>query len=127
MLNKIVLQGRLTRDPELKNTSNQKLFCSFMVASERPKYGEKTETDFLPCVAWEKTASFLGNYFHKGDMILISGRLNSRKYDDNGTSRTIYEILVESIDFCGGKTQPQTQQAQTQPVQSTQEEVPFEV
>lgn len=131
MLNKIILQGRLTREPEIKSTSSGKHFAQFTIASDRPKYGDKQETDFISCIAWEKTATFLGNYFHKGDMILITGRMTSRGYEtQSGEKRTAYEVLTESIDFCGSKAQPQPQaqaQAQTPPLQSTQEEIPFEV
>ena len=111
MLNKITLQGRLTRDPEPRNTQSQIAFCNFCVASERNFSGQdgQKQTDFINCVAWRKTAEFLGRYFHKGDMILLSGTLQSRKYDDNGQQRTMYEVLVEEINFCGGQAQNQTQ------------------
>lgn len=103
MLNQITLQGRFTADPETKTTANSGSFCSFMIASERPKdsKGER-KTDFIPCMAWGKTAEFISQYFRKGDMAIISGRLQSRNYEKDGQKRCAYEIYAMQIDFCGG-------------------------
>lgn len=114
MLNRITVQGRLTRDPEVNATTNQTVYCRFQIASERNFGGQdgQKQTDFLPCVAWKQKAQFLGQYFHKGDMILISGTLQSRQYDDSqGQKKTSYEILVDEIDFCGGRREEERQES----------------
>lgn len=134
MLNRITLQGRFTKDPEIRSTQNQTIFCNFMVACDRNFSGQdgQKQTDFIPCVAWKQKAQFLGQYFHKGDMILLSGMLTSRQYDDqNGQRKTVYEILVDEINFCGSKTQGQAQpqppmQAQGEPLPED-DFLPFDV
>lgn len=127
MLNRITLQGRLTKDPEIRSTQNQTIFCNFMVACDRNFSGQdgQKQTDFLPCVAWKQKAQFLGQYFHRGDMILLSGMLTSRQYDDqNGQRKTVYEILVDEINFCGSKTQGQGQAQPQPPMQAQGEPLP---
>ena len=105
MLNTIIIQGRLTKDPEIRNTSNNKTVCSFNIACDRPYKddgGNKT-TDFIPVVAWHSTAKFVNQYFNKGDMIIVQGRLQSRNYtDNNGDERKVYEVLAEQVNFAGG-------------------------
>ena len=102
MLNTIILQGRLTRDCEVRYTGNGKAVASFTLAVDRA--GKDGGADFIPCVAWEKTAKFLEQYFHKGDLCLVNGRMQSRDYEDkNGNKRTAYEVVVREVNFCGGK------------------------
>lgn len=103
MLNTIILQGRLTKDAEVRYTQSNKAVASFTVAVDR--FGKNSETDFINCVAWEKTATFVENYFHKGDMILVQGRMQSRNYEDkDGHKRTAFEVLVNEVNFCANKT-----------------------
>lgn len=106
MLNVVAIQGRLTRDPELKNTQSGTSVCSFSVACDRsytPK-GEERKADFFEIVAWRQTAEFICKYFQKGSMIAIEGSLQSRNYQDkNGNNRTKIEILANNVSFCGGK------------------------
>lgn len=135
MLNKIILQGRLTKDPEIRLTANQTAFCNFSVASERSFSGQdgQRQTDFINCIAWKQKAQFLGQYFHKGDMILLSGTLQSRNYqDNNGQNRTAFEVLVEDINFCGGGQRQTQPQAQAQPpvypdLPTDTDALPFEI
>lgn len=103
MLNTIILQGRLVADPEMKQIPSGVHLCSIMVASKRN--GKKdSDTDFIPCIAWSKTADFIQKYFHKGDMVLIAGRLQSRNYEDReGNKRTAYEVSIAEVNFCGGE------------------------
>lgn len=106
MLNKLTIQGRLTRDPELKYTTNQNAFIAFPLAVERDAKGADgtRATDFIYCTAWRSTAEFISKYFHKGDMAIVSGRLQSRKYTDkSGADRVVWEVLVENIYFGGNK------------------------
>lgn len=105
MLNEIILQGRLTTDPELKVTSNNKPVTSFSIAVERDfsTDGEK-ETDFINIVAWNNTAEFINKYFTKGKQIIVRGSLRVRKWQtENGEKRNTTEVLAEKVYFCGDK------------------------
>ena len=107
MLNSIIIMGRLTRDPELRRTGSGIAVASFSVAVERDwpnkETGEK-ETDFINCVAWRQTGEFVSKYFQKGSMIVVSGRLQIRKWtDDNGNNRTTAEIVTDNVYFGEGK------------------------
>ena len=98
MLNKIVAMGRLTRDVELRYTQNQTPVASFTIACDRD-LGDK-QTDFLDCVAWKKTAEFVNNYFRKGSMAIVSGRLQIRDWTDkDGNKRKTAEIVADSVYF----------------------------
>ena len=99
--------GRLTRNPELRQTDKGTLVCSFSVAVDNG-YGETKKTDFINCVAWKSTAEFVSKYFAKGQMIALLGRLSTRTWDDNGTTRYATEVMVREVEFCGGKTEGQS-------------------
>ena len=104
MLNMITIQGRLVADPEMKKIPSGTHLISMTVACERPrnKDGDKV-TDFIPCIAWAKNADFIQQYFHKGDMLIIQGRLQSRNYEtQDGQRRIAYEVSVSEANFCGG-------------------------
>ena len=102
MLNRIVLMGRLTRDPELRRTQSGTAVCSFTLAIDRDRKdanGEK-QTDFIDCVAWSKQAEFVAQWFSKGMMAIVVGRIQSRKWQDqNGNNRTAIEINCEEVSF----------------------------
>lgn len=107
MLNSIIIMGRLTRDPELRRTGSGIAVASFSVAVDRDytsdPNGEK-ETDFINCVAWRQKAEFVSKYFEKGSMIVVSGRLQIRKWTDNdGNNRTTAEIVADSVYFADNK------------------------
>lgn len=107
MLNHITVMGRLTRGPELRRTGSGKPVTSFTLACDRDfknsQTGEK-EVDFLDCVAWGSTAETVERYFRKGQMAMVTGRLQIRQYTDkNGQKRRYAEILVSSVYFCGSK------------------------
>lgn len=98
MLNTITIMGRLTKDPELRYTQSNTPVTSFTVACERD-FGDK-QTDFIDCVAWRQTAEFVEKYFSKGSMIVVDGRLQSRKWEDNnGNKRTAWEVLADHVYF----------------------------
>lgn len=106
MLNHIDIGGRLTKDPELRYTQSQVAVCSFSVTVERDyaPQGQQKETDFFECVVWRQGAEFVSKYFHKGDMILVGGRMQSRKYTGNdGIERRVWELAVENTYFGGSK------------------------
>ena len=102
MLNKIILMGRLTRDPELRRTGTGTAVTSFSLAVDRDfksQSGEK-ETDFIDIVAWRSTAEFVSKYFTKGRMAVVEGRLQIRPYTDrDGNKRTAAEVVAENIYF----------------------------
>ena len=106
MLNKIFLMGRLTKDPELRRTQSGTAVASFSIAVDRDhgKKGEDKETDFIDIVAWRSTAEFVCKYFTKGQLIALSGRIQSRSYEDKtGSKRTAVEVVAEQVSFCGPK------------------------
>ncbi len=102
MLNKIILMGRLTRNPELRRTQNGTAVVSFSLAVDRDfknQAGEK-ETDFIDIVAWRSTAEFVSKYFTKGRMAVVEGRLQMRDWKDrDGNSRRSFEVLADSVYF----------------------------
>lgn len=111
MLNHITIMGRLTRDPEYRTTSSNLSVANFSVAVDRdfPGQSGEKETDFIDCVAWRKTAEFLIKYFTKGDMIVVSGRLQIRPWTDkDGNKRRTAEIVADNIYFGGSKRDADT-------------------
>ena len=107
MLNQIAIQGRLVRDPELRRTNSGKAVTSFTLACDRDFKNQQTgekEVDFIECVAWGGTAEMVEKYFSKGQMAIVTGRLQLRDWTDkNGQKRRTAEILVSSVYFCGSK------------------------
>lgn len=102
MLNHIILSGRLVKGPELRMTQNQKAVTSFTIACERD-HGDK-QTDFIDCVAWLHTAEFVSKYMHKGQLVIVSGRLQSRKWEDrDNNKRTSWEVLADKVYFAESK------------------------
>lgn len=118
MINRIVLMGRLTADPEVKQTNTGTSICRFTIAVERNFAGAdgKRQTDFIPCTAWRQTADFIGRYFAKGSMMAVDGSFQSQRYTDNsGNARTAYTVNVEQVSFAGDKPQDKAPaQSQTQ-------------
>lgn len=107
MLNQITIAGRLTRDPELRHTANGTAVASFALAVDRDytsKDGGERETDFVDVVAWRSTAEFVSKYFTKGQLAIVSGRLQIRPWtDDNGNKRRSTEVVAEHVYFGGSK------------------------
>lgn len=103
-MNSLIIKGRLTSDPELKNTSNATEYCNFTVAVDRYAGKDKEkETDFIPCQAWRQTAVFVQQYFKKGQEILVGGEIRFDKYEKDGEKRTYSFVQVNRVEFCGGK------------------------
>ena len=102
MINKVILSGRITRDIEIKTTPSGTAVTQFSLAVEHSfaKQGEERQTNFITCVAWGKTAEFIGRYFSKGRSIVILGNLRTRTYDDkNGTKHYVTEVYVDEAQF----------------------------
>lgn len=116
-MNNIVLAGRLTKTPELKATNSGVDVLPFTIAVNRAyaKSNDEVTADFIPCIAWRKTATFISKYFNKGDGIVIKGRLETRKWvDNNGNNRVAYEVIVENTEFPQGKSKNNTTATNTQ-------------
>lgn len=108
-MNKVILCGRLTADPELRQTQSGVATCRFTIAVDR-KYADKStgekQADFISCTAWRQTAEFVSRYFNKGKMIIIEGSLRSGSYQDrNHPDVTHYttEVFVDNVEFAGDK------------------------
>ena len=109
MLNKVILMGRLTRDPELKSTQSGVYVASFTLAVDRSyiKEGTERETDFLDCVAWRGTAEFISRHFKKGMQVAVTGRIQTRKWKDQQDQRRVsVEIVVDEAFFADSKREP---------------------
>ena len=103
-MNKIILKGRLVRDPELKTGGSGVEFCRFTVAVDRrPVKDKPKESDFFDCTAFGATGAAIGKYMAKGREILVEGRMESSKTEKDGQKRTWWGVVVETFDFCGSK------------------------
>lgn len=107
-MNKVILMGRITKDPELKRTNSDIPFCQFSLAVNRAyqsRSGEK-QVDYITCVAWRKPAELLAQYISKGNQIAVEGSLQTRTFDDkNGTRHFITEVIVSNLYFVDNKQQ----------------------
>lgn len=107
MLNSVVMMGRLTAEPELRQTPAGVNVCSFSIAVGRSfaKQGEERQTDFFDVVAWRGQADFVARFFHKGSMIAVQGRMETRTYEDkNGVKRKAYTIVADGLHFAESKS-----------------------
>ena len=127
-MNSIVLMGRLTKDADIRSTQSGKVVASFTLAVDRPyTQNGKKEADFIACQIWGKSAEVLGKSVHKGQRVLLEGRLQIRQYTDkNGNKRTAAEVVTDRFEFIERKeqTSPQSMEdfGQQMPFD---EEIPF--
>jgi len=115
MINRVVLVGRLTKDPELRYTNTNIAVTTFTLAVSRnfvSQDGNK-ETDFIQCVTWKKTAENTSKYVHKGSLVGIDGRLQTRNYEKDGRTIYITEVICDNVAFLESKNQSQEQQTQS--------------
>lgn len=112
-MNKIFLMGRLTKDAELRYTQSGTAVASFSLAVDRRyKKGEEQQADFINCVAWQKTAEFISQYFRKGSKIVVEGRLQTRSYEvEDGSRRWATEVVVEQCEFADSKAKNENNSA----------------
>lgn len=110
-MNNCSLIGRLTKDPEVKKTQSGTSVCSFTIAVDRRfKNADGTrQTDFIPCVGWRQVADIIGQYFHQGSRIGITGSIQTRSYDGQNGKVFITEVLVSEIEFIDKKSETQEQ------------------
>lgn len=103
--NKVILMGRLTAAPELKQTQSGTAVTSFTIAVDRrySKEGQEKQADFITIVAWKATAEFICKYFDKGSSILVCGELQTRSWDQDGQKRYATEVVAGEVSFCEAK------------------------
>ena len=127
-MNKIIIKGRLTRDPELKTGASGIEFCKFTVAMDRRVAKDKAkETDFFDCTAFGNTGSAISKYMTKGREILVEGRMESNMSEKDGQKRTFWGVTVDTFEFCGNRNDgvaPASEPAEPQPVE-TPADLPF--
>jgi len=131
-VNKVILVGRLTRDPEVRYTQTGKAVASFSVAVDTG-FGENKRADFIPIIVWDKLAEICGNNLTKGRRILVEGRLQIRNYEKDGQKRRAAEVVAQHIEFLESKPSGQTAQPAKSPADEmgtevypeSEEEIPF--
>lgn len=104
MINRVILQGRLTAEPELRKTPNGVSVCSFTLAIDDRISADK-KTYFISCVAWRATADFVCKYFTKGLLVAVDGRLTTRSFEKDNVKHYVTEVLIDSAHFCESKRQ----------------------
>ena len=116
MINKVILMGRLTRDPEMRHTNSGTPVTTFSIAIDNG-YGDNKRTDFVNCLAWNKTAEFVTKYFAKGKMIVIAdGRISTRSWEtQDGKRAYATEVIANEVNF--GETKSSQQTATQRPMQ----------
>lgn len=107
MLNNVVIMGRLTATPELRQTPSSIPVTRFTVAVERgyAKQGEERKTDFINVIAWRSTAEFISKYFQKGSMIAIQGSIQTGSYEKDGVKHYTFDVVAGNVSFCGSKSE----------------------
>jgi len=115
MINRVVLVGNLTKDPQYSKTQSGISLARFTVAVNR-RFGQNEETDFISCVAWRQTADFLSQYAKKGATVGVEGRISTRNYDDPNTGKKVYvtEVTADNVQLIGSRNPSK----ETQPTQS---------
>lgn len=131
MLNDVQLMGRLTRDPELRYTTQGAAVAAFTLAVERKtKKDAEKQTDFIDIVAWRGTAEFVGKYFVKGQLVVVRGSLRTRTYEKDGVKRKVTEVNAEEVFFAEKKREGQSEGTENLPdrfeeVDCNEEDLPF--
>ena len=127
-MNKVILTGRLTADPELRQSQSGVASCKFTIACDRRFANKQTgqrEADFISCLAFKNTAEFISRYFNKGKMIAVEGSLRTGSYKDkkhDDVTHYTTDVLVDNVEFCGDKGSGQAEQTPAQNmVQQAQE------
>lgn len=131
-MNKVILMGRLTKDPEVRYTQNNMPVANFSIAVSRrfAKENDEVKADFFNVIAWNKTGEFVGKYFKKGQQILVSGRIENRNWtDQQGVKHYATDIIAEEVDFAGSKiennTNNKTENADITDFASESDSLPF--
>lgn len=134
MINRAVLTGRLTRDPELRYTNNGTAVCTFSLAVDRQFHNQKgeREADFINCVMWRKSAENFSNFTHKGSMVGVDGHIQTRNYENQQGKRVyVTEVIVDNFALLDSKSSQGQQNNSQQSTQSnssltiSDDEMPF--
>ena len=106
-LNNCTFLGRLTKDPDVGKTQSDVSYCRFCVAVDRAfaREGEERKADFIDCTAWRGTAEFIAKYFHKGDMIGVTGTIQTGTYEKDGVKMKTWALMVQQASFAGKKNE----------------------
>ena len=129
MINRVVLVGRITKDPMLRKTQSGTSVVSFTIACNRRVPSQGQDADFINCVAWNKTADFMAQYVKKGALLGLEGRIQTRSYDDKDGKRVyITEVVADSVQFLESKKQAESVQNEsyTAPVMQNNEYADYE-
>lgn len=125
-MNKVILKGRLTREVETRYAQGNEEMAISRISIAVNRKGKDKGADFINCVAFGKSAEFLQKYFTKGQEILISGRIQVNGYTDkDGNKRTSTDVVIEEIEFCGGKGQAGETQTNEVPDEVVDDDLPF--
>ena len=128
-MNKIVLIGRLTKDPEVATTKSDLKVTTFTLAVDNPvKKDEEKTASFIPCLAWKSTGEVIAKYMKKGSLLAVEGRLNQRSYTNkDGKTVNVFEVICDSVQFCEKKVESKTEDAKTTTVdlKETADDLPF--
>ena len=135
-MNKVELIGRLTKDPEIRTTANQVAFCNFTLAVDRSfkdSNGQR-QADFINCVAWRQTATFIQKYFRKGNRLAVIGSIQTRSYEDkNGQKVFVTEVIADEAEFVESQSTQASSPAPQAPTPAEEQELapigelPFEI
>lgn len=126
MLNKVVLIGRLVKDPELRNTQSGKAVANFIIAVDRPYVADsgEREADFIPIVAWNKTAENIVKYLGKGRLVAVAGRMQVRNYEKDNVRHYVTEVIADDVRFLDRA--PEESEASAPPQQQDPyDQIPF--
>lgn len=126
MLNKVVLIGRLVKDPELRNTQSGKAVANFIIAVDRPYVADsgEREADFIPIVAWNKTAENIVKYLGKGRLVAVAGRIQVRNYEKDNVRHYVTEVIADDVRFLDRA--PEESEASAPPQQQDPyDQIPF--
>lgn len=129
MINRVVLVGRITKDPELRKTQSGTSVVSFTIACNRRVPSQGQDADFINCVAWDKTADFMAQYVKKGALLGLEGRIQTRSYDDKDGKRVyVTEVVADSVQFLESKKSAESggNEAYTAPVMQNNECADYE-
>ena len=129
MINRVILVGRLTQDPQMRKTNTGRSVCSFTLAVSRPKRQNSTtqEADFINCVAWEKTAELMCSYLRKGSQIGVEGRIQTRNYDNNeGRKVYVTEVVASNVQFLESKNAQATNNSFNAMPEPPMEKTPYD-
>lgn len=132
-LNNCTFLGRLTKDPDVGKTQSDVPYCRFCVAVDRAfaREGEERKADFIDCTAWRGTAEFIAKYFHKGDMIGVTGAIQTGMYEKDGVKRKTWDLVVQQASFAGSKSDTKPAEQTTQDgvpegfTRLTEDDIPF--